>query len=390
MTTENKKDDSAIKSFSGRRIALVHDWLTGMRGGEMVLEELCYLFPDADLYTIVHRKGSVSEQIENRRIFESPIARMPMGREHYRKYLPLFPWAIESFDFRGYELIISTSSSVAKGIIPPPDALHVSYLHTPMRYIWDMRSDYLNAEHVSRLGRFVGGWCAHYLRNWDVSSSARVDQFIANSNHVRNRIRKYYRRDSVVIYPPVAVDKFIPGKLREDFYMTVSALVPYKRIDIAVKACTEMSKNLIVVGNGSEIRYLQSIAGKTIKFVGPQSPAQLAELYKKCIAMIHPGEEDFGIAPVEVQAAGRPVIAYKRGGVLETVIGEGENRTGAFFEEQTVDSLMKVLDGFENIRFDSAVIRSNAERFNTNRFRQEIGQLIETCWNQSQSIESKN
>ena len=384
----NAKDEYVMKSFSGHRVALVHDWLTGMRGGEKVLEELCLLFPKADLFTLVHIKGSVSESIENRRIFESPIAKMPMGREHYRKYLPLFPWAVESFDLRGYDMIISTSSSVAKGIIPPPDALHISYLHSPMRYNWDMRFDYLNLERANRLERFIGGWCAHYLRNWDVSSSTRVDQFIANSNHVRKRIQKYYRRDSVVIYPPVATDKFEVSKQHEDYFMTVSALVPYKRVDLAVKACTKLSKHLIVVGNGTERRYLESIAGKTIKFVGQQTQPQLAELYKHCLAMIHPGEEDFGIAPVEVQAAGRPVIAYKRGGVLETVIGEGENRTGVFFEKQTVDSLSEVLNGFENIKFDQAAIRKNAERFDSSRFRAEISRLINSCQDQMQNRES--
>jgi len=369
-----------LKSLSGRKVALVHDWLTGMRGGEMVLEELCRLFPDSDLYTIVHRKGSVSETIENRRIFESPIARIPMGREHYQKYLPLFPWAIESFDLRGYDLIISTSSSVAKGIIPPPDALHISYLHTPMRYVWDMRSDYMNPDRINRLERFIGGWCAHYLRNWDVSSSARVDQFIANSKHVQKRISKYYRRDSVVIYPPVSVSQFEVSENHEDYFMTVSALVPYKRIDLAVKACSKLSLPLIVVGIGSEYRYLQSIAGKTVKFVGSQSQTQLARLYKNCLAMIHPGEEDFGIAPVEVQAAGRPVVAFKRGGVLETVLGEGENRTGIFFKEQTVKSLMEVLKGFDDLKFDQMVIRRNAEQYDRSRFGEEISRLIETCW----------
>lgn len=362
------------------KVALIHDWLTGMRGGEKVLEAFCELFPDADIFTLVHKHGSMSPIIAKHNIFESPLAKIPHGREMYRKLLPLFPWAIESFDLKGYDLILSSSSSVAKGIIPPPDALHVSYLHSPMRYIWDMRSDYLGPAKMGAVSRFAAGWVAHYLRNWDVNSSARVDKFVANSRHVRSRIKKYYHRSADVIYPPVDIKSFKPGKSDGGYFLVVSALVPYKRVDLAVAACIKLGLKLIVVGDGEELPHLRDFAGDKVDFLGFQDTKNLLELYQNATALIHPAEEDFGIAPVEAQASGRPVIAYNRGGARETVIMDGKNSTGFLFSHQTVESLEDALRRFDPAQFDSNIIRRNSLRFGRDRFLSEIRNYITSSW----------
>ncbi len=373
--------------FFQNKVALVHDWLTGMRGGEKVLEELCRIFPRADIFTLVHYKGTVSEQIEKHNIIESSIVNLPFGRKHFRTWLPLFPWGIESFDLGGYNLVVSTSHCVAKGVIPPPDALHIAYLHTPMRYVWDMRSDYLGSTRMNSFARFVAGFTAHYLRNWDIISSSRVDRFISNSNHVRRRIEKYYRRTAKVIHPPVDTDIFgIGDGCYEDYYLTVSALVPYKRVDIAVEACSRLGVRLIVVGEGPERKRLERIAGGTVQFKGSLTPEELIGLYQRCRAFLYAGEEDFGITPVEAQASGRPVIAFGRGGILDTVIPSGQNPTGVFFYEQTAESLMKALREFDPDRYDPSFIRFNAERFSREKFTSQMIEFIEQAWKDYHSI----
>ncbi len=373
--------DSSLKGVvPAGRVALVHDWLTGMRGGEMVLHELCLLFPEADLFTLVHIPGSVSPVIEKRRIIESPITRLPWGRCRFRSYLPLFPWAVEAFDLKGYDLVVSSSHCAAKGVIPPPDALNIAYIHTPMRYVWDIRTDYLGPGQLKAPARVAAGFAAHYLRNWDVASSSRVDRFIANSRHVQSRIMKYYRRESTVIYPPVAVDRFSVGNGGDGYYLTVSALVPYKRVDIAIAACNRLGVRLVVTGDGPELPRLKRMAGRTVEFVGPQPLEGLVELYRNADALIHPGEEDFGICIVEAQASGRPVIAYKRGGALETIIPDGDQRTGVFFQEQTPEALSEVLRDFDPGRFNPAATRRNAERFRRERFVQEMTRFIKDAW----------
>ncbi len=369
-----------------RRVALVHDWLTGMRGGEMVIEELCRMFPEADLFTLIHIPGRVSKLIENRRISESPIAKLPLGRRWFRCYLPLFPMAIESFDLNGYDLVISTSHCVAKGVIPAPNALHVAYIHTPMRYVWDLRSDYIGAKRLNLPARAIAGIVAHYLRSWDVSSAARVDEFVANSNWVSSRIKKYYRRDASVVYPPVSIERFSPGSGGGGYFLIVSALVPYKRVDIAVEAFSRLRKKLVVVGDGPERRRLKHLAGSNVKFTGSVSPEELVELYRNSEALIYPGIEDFGIVLVEAQACGRPVIAFKGGGALETVITDGDKPTGVFFNEQSSQSLIDTLTDFEPRRYDPAVIRLNAERFKRERFLTEMTDLIHKAWH----INNKN
>jgi len=368
-------------TIPARRVALAHDWLTGMRGGEMVLMELCKLFPSADLYTIVHIPGTVSPLIEQRRVFESAIVKLPGGRRKFRSYLPLFPWAVEGFDMRGYDLIVSSSHCAIKGLIPSPGALHLSYLHTPMRYVWDMRADYLGSHKIGPVARAVAGLAAHYLRNWDVVASSRVDQFVANSNHVKNRIWKYYRRTSKVIYPPVDIDQYNIGSRSGDFFLTVSALVPYKRVDLAVEACSKLGVRLVVVGDGPERQNLQRMAkGKKVEFVGWQSPEELIKLYQNAIALLFPGEEDFGITPVEAQACGTPVIAFGQGGALDTVITEGENRSGLFFHEQTPEAMIELMKDFDLSHFNSEVVRQNALRFSRDTFRTRMAELINWSW----------
>ncbi len=367
-----------------KRVALIHDWLVGMRGGEKVLEQFCGLFPDADIYTLVCDRESISPMLASHQIIESPIARFPWGRSHFRSYLPFFPWAIEALDLRGYDLVISSSHCVAKGAIPPPDALNLSYVHTPMRYVWDVRSDYLGPEQLGYLMRGLAGLGAHYLRNWDTTSAARVDKFIANSDHVRKRINKFYRRDAEVVYPPVEIQRFRIGSGNGGYFLTVSALVPYKRVDLAILACNHSGAKLKVVGDGPEEGYLRSIAGPTIEFTGPVDGQQLVELYQDALALIHPGEEDFGIAPLEAQACGRPVIAFGRGGTLETVISNIPNATGMHFYDQTSESLAGILRSFDPAKFDPNNARANAERFSPQVFISRFEAILNRTWDDFQ------
>lgn len=361
-------------------VALVHDWLTGMRGGEKVLEILCEIFPEADLFTLLHNPGSVSPQIENRRIVTSFIDKLPLKTNRYRYYLPLFPTAVELFDFKAYDLIISTSHCVVKGIRTPPHALHISYLHTPMRYVWDMYEEYFGADKIGRLQRAMIPYFANYLRMWDVTSANRVDHFIANSAHVARRIWKYYRREAEVIYPPVDTGEFPVSHTSADYYLILSALVPYKKIDLAVRAFNQTGQPLYIVGSGPEKQKLAKIAAGNIRFFDWVSDAELREYAANCRALIFPGEEDFGIVPVEVQSCGKPVIAYARGGALETVIGhDGSNEkrcSGVFFREQTAESLLGALAQFERLTWDADFIAAHAAKFNRERFREAIAQFI--------------
>lgn len=365
------------------KTAIVHDWLTGMRGGEKVLEALCELFPDADLFTLLHIPGAVSGTIEKRRIKTSFIQRLPFAKKRYRLYLPLFPLAVEGFDLKGYDLVISSSHCAAKGVIPGPNALHISYIHSPMRYVWDMYGEYFGK--TRGLSGLLIRLFAHYLRLWDSSSSRRVDFFVANSNHVAKRIMRYYRRDSSVIYPPVDVSRFsIAERAPGDYYLIVSAFAPYKRLDIAVEAFNTLGKRLLIAGTGQEEKRLKAMAGKNIEFLGWKSDTEVAELYRNCRALVFPGEEDFGITPVEAMACGRPVIAYGRGGALETVKGlnapegAGDNPTGFFFYEQTAEALKDAVEGFEaNMRaFDPSSIRQAAIMFDKGAFKEKIGKFI--------------
>src|SRR5574337_279366 len=300
------------------RVALIHDWLTGMRGGERCLETLCELFPGADIFTLLHVQGSVSKTIEERRIRTSVIQSLPFAAGRYRYYLPLFPWAIEQFELDGYDLVLSSSHCVAKGVKPPPDALHIAYLYTPMRYIWDMQDAYTGR--MGPVSRLMLRAIAERLRRWDIAVNARVDHFIAISQHVADRIRRHYGREAEVIYPPVETTRFHIAERTDDYYLVAGAFAPYKRIDLAIEAFNRLRRRLLIVGEGQEAARLQRLAGPTIEFLGCRSDREVADLLSRCRALVFPGEEDFGILPVEAMACGRPVIAYGRGGVTETVI----------------------------------------------------------------------
>jgi glycosyltransferase involved in cell wall biosynthesis len=364
------------------KVALVHDWLTGMRGGERVLEVLCGLYPGADLYTLLHAGGRLSGPIEGMRIRTSFIQRFPGVSRYYRYCLPFFPAAVERFDLRGYDLIISSSHCVAKGILPMPGALHISYCHTPMRYVWDVHFEYFK-DPGKGLKNLLVSTLANYLRIWDVTSSQRVDEFVANSRFVQRRIKKYYRRESTVIHPPVNCDYFQPPGVPKDgdYFLMVTALVPYKRVDIAVDAFNRLGKRLLIVGDGQGTRDLKKRAGKTIEFLGWRGDEKIRECYQGCRALIFPGKEDFGITPVEAQACGKPVIAYGDGGVLETVRPFPRERqpTGVFFDQPTAQSLIEAVGLFERNRdrFDPQEIRTHALQFHREKFREKIQSFVE-------------
>ncbi len=357
------------------RVAIVHYWLVGMRGGEKVLEELCRLYPDADIFTHVHDPARTSALINGHRITTTYISRLPFARKLYQKYLPLMPSALEELDLTGYDLVISSESGPAKGVITHPNAVHVCYCHSPMRYLWDQYHTYRG--NASRATRLVMSLTMPMLRAWDVASAARVDHFIANSSFIARRIAKSYRRDSEVIFPPVDLEAFqIAPDPSADFYFYIGQLVPYKRVDLAVAACTRLGRKLVIVGTGSEEARLRAMAGPTVEMRGWASNEDLRSLYQNCRALLFPGEEDFGIVPLEAMAAGRPVIAYGSGGALDTVV---EGHTGVFFDRQTPDDLMAAIERFETIEgtFVPQEIRRHARGFGRDVFRREIKDFID-------------
>ncbi len=373
-----------MSAQSTGKVALVHDWLTGMRGGEKCLEVLCELFPEATIYTLLHKKGSVSETISRMKIKTSFIQNLPFASSHYQKYLPLFPTAIEQFDLTGFDLVISSSHCVAKGVITSPETCHICYCFTPMRYAWEMYYTYFSHNSVSPLIRWSIPFFMNYLRTWDEKSADRVDRFVAISENVRRRIKKHYRRDADVIYPPVDTEHFDLSRKEGEYYLVISALVPYKRIDLAVLAFNELNLPLVVIGEGSEKKKLMKIGKKDVKFLDWQTHSELKKHYAKCKALIFPGEEDFGIVPVEAQACGKPVLAFGKGGVTESVKGAypdqqiDSSHTGVFFYPQTKEALIKAVQRFESTRFDPERIRENALRFDKKVFKEKIKEFIKT------------
>jgi glycosyltransferase involved in cell wall biosynthesis len=362
------------------RVALVHDWLTGMRGGERCLEVFCELLPAADLFTLLHVPGSVSPIIERRRIVTSFIQRLPSAPTRYRHYLPLFPAAMARFDFSGYDLVVSLSHCAAKAARARPGARHVCYCFTPMRYVWDLYDDYVGAA-AGPLMRAAFPPLAAALRRWDRRTSRRVDGFVAISRFVAERIARCYGRTADVIYPPVDVQRFELAPDGDDFYLVVSALVPYKRVDLAVQAATRLGRRLLVVGTGPEEGRLRAMAGPHVEFLGWRSDQEVAGLYARCRALLFPGVEDFGITPLEAMAAGRPVIALAAGGALETVIPPDRDETsptGLLFEKQTTETLMSAIRAFEAEadRFDGKALRAHAERFDRPLFKRRIAEYL--------------
>lgn len=364
------------RGFAALRVAIVHYWLVGMRGGERVLEALCAMFPQAVIITHVADRSRLSPVLLRHEIRETAIARLPGARRHYQKYLPLMPMALEGVDMSAFDLVISSESGPAKGVICRPDAVHVCYCHTPMRYVWDHYHLYRSM--AGPLTRLVMPWLAHRLRVWDVTTAARVDQFVANSGFVQQRIQSYYRRDAAVIAPPVAVEAFriAPAEEVGGHYLLAGELVGYKRADLAVRAFTEMGRPLRVLGDGPQRRALERMAGPGITFLGRMPFSRLQAELAQCRALIFPGEEDFGILPVEAMASGRPVIAYGRGGVRDSVL---PGVTGRFFDAQTVPALIEAVRQFETEdlpRLDPAAIRARAEGFSGQVFRDRMARAI--------------
>jgi glycosyltransferase involved in cell wall biosynthesis len=357
------------------RVALVHDWLTGMRGGERVLEALVELFPSATIHTLVHVPGSVSPAIEARPIRTSFLQRMPGAPSRFRQYLPLFPLAVARLDLRGYDLVLATSHCVALGARPPAGGRHVVYLFTPMRYAWDLQAEYLRglppgARQATRLALAV-------LRRWDRRAGRRAGELACISRHVSQRVRRVYGREARVIYPPVRTNLFRPapeGASEDGAFLCVSALTPYKRLDVAVDAFTRLHRPLVVIGTGPEAARLRARAGPTVRFLGWQDDAALREAYARCRGFVFPGEEEFGIAPLEAMAAGRPVIAYARGALTETCV---DGVTGIFFDTQSAESLVEALARFEAIRWRPEAIRAHALRFGEAAFQAEMRAFLE-------------
>jgi glycosyltransferase involved in cell wall biosynthesis len=366
------------------RVALVHDWLTGMRGGERCLEVFCELFPDADLFTLLYLPGRLSPTIERRRIFTSLLQHLPGVASRYRSFLPLFPWAVERFDLSGYDLILSASHCVAKGVRIPPGVLHVCYCFTPMRYIWDSYDDYFG-ERAGWVPRHLMPLVAPALRRWDVATSRRVHHFVAISSHVAQRVARCYGRQAEVVYPPVDLFRFNLSEETGDYYLVVSALAPYKRVDLAVEAANRLRRRLLIVGSGQEERRLRAMAGPTVEFLGWREDGEVAELYARCRALLFPGVEDFGITPLEAMATGKPVIAFGQGGARETVVplDQGfESPTGLFFSEQTPDALVGAIRQFEadTHRFDPKTLRAHASAFDRPLFKERISASIARYW----------
>ncbi len=381
------------------RVALVHDWLTGMRGGERCLEVFCELFPHATLFTLIHLPGRVSERIAQTRIRASALNRLPGVSRHYRVLLPFFPMIVERFDLRGYNLILSSSHCVAKGVRVPPGALHISYIYTPMRYVWDLFDDYFGPGRAGAMQRCVMAMLRGRLQRWDAESAGRVHHFVAISRYVEGRVRRHYGREASVIYPPVDTSRFRLGRGDGGFYLVVSAFAPYKRIDLAIRACNLLRRPLKVVGGGQDERKLRTLAGPTVEFLGVRSDEEVAALYADCSALLFPGVEDFGITPLEAMASGRPVIAFAEGGALETIVpfmeearpttdngqlmGLGSRApTGVLFAEQTVESLAAAIERFEanSARFERKALRDHAMAFNRDVFKRKMASFVNTRW----------
>jgi len=371
-------------TFPGElRVALVHDWLTGMRGGEKVLEILGGLFPEAPIFTLFHFPGTVSKALESHPIHTSFLQRAPRVREHYRRYLPLFPAAIEEFDLTSYDLIISSSHCVAKGVIPSPDAWHVCYCHTPMRYAWDQEHVYF-PERTGLKAR-TRGLVLSGLRSWDAASASRVNLYVANSSFVERRIRSYYGREAEVIHPPVDTDFFTPGPSTENGYcLMVSALAPYKRVDMAIAACDRLNMELVVVGDGPEAERLRDLGSPRTRLLGTVDRERLRDLYRGARLFLQPGVEDFGIASVEALACGTPVVAVAKGGILDVV---EDGRHGHLYPDWggTAD-LAEAIDKAARIGFNLLDLRSRAESFASTRFTHRIQALLRSRFHSDRRV----
>jgi glycosyltransferase involved in cell wall biosynthesis len=359
------------------KVALVHDWLTGMRGGEKVLDALCERFPDAELFTLVHTRGSVSPTIERLRPHTSFLQRLPLVARFYRQCLPLFPTAIEQFSFDRFDLVVSVSHCCAKSIVRPGRVPHVCYCLTPMRYAWDQFNAYFGPDRLGPIGSRLMRPVMARMARWDRETANRADRYVAISHYVAGRIRRYYNREAIVVYPPVDTEFFHPDdSVARRQALVVSALVPYKRIDVAIDACRLAGVPLTIVGDGPDRARLERAAGPDVQFLGTLSDEAIRDLYRQSAVTLLPGEEDFGIAPLEAQACGRPVVALGRGGALETVV---PGVTGTLVTDLDPRAFADALSATIDCRFDVAAIRAHAERFSRTRFADEMSALIHTA-----------
>lgn len=360
------------------KLAIVHEWLTNMGGSERLIINFKELYPDAPIYTTIYQPDKLDEELKNIDVRTSFLQKKRGAKKgKHQKYFPFMPMAFESFDLTEYDIVLSSSSSCAKGVVTRPDTMHVCYCHSPMRYGWEFYYEYAEKEVKSKIKKVLLKYLMNYMRMWDRATADRVDYFIANSENVAKRIWKHYRRESVVIHPAVRAKLFSISDVDEDYFLMVSRLVSYKRVDLAIQVFNELGLPLVIIGDGGEREKLQAMAKGNIKFLGRQSDSVIKEYYSKCRAFIFPGEEDFGITPLEAQASGRPVIAYGKGGALETVV---ENVTGIFFKEQTVNDLKEALQKFDKMKFDKSVIRKHAESFDEEIFKMKINNYINECY----------
>jgi glycosyltransferase involved in cell wall biosynthesis len=363
------------------RVGVVHDWLPVYAGAERVLEQMLHVFPESALYSLIDfLPDEQREFLGGRPVHTSFIQRLPFARRHYRHYLPFAPIAIEQFDLSEHDVVLSSSYAVAKGVLTRPDQLHISYVHSPIRYAWDLYHEYVDQGRLGWAQRLLARIVLHYMRLYDVSTAPRVDLFVANSQHVARRIWKTYRRRAEVIYPPVDVGRFTLQPKKDPFYLTMSRLVPYKRVDLVVEAFAQMpDKELVVIGDGPEYNAIKRLAGPNVTMLGYQPDDAVTYYMENARAFVFAAEEDFGIVPVEAQACGTPVIAYGRGGAQETVI---PGTTGVFFAEQTVEHLKAAVAEFEDIRsrLNPADVRAQAERFSVATFREAFSHLVHTAY----------
>jgi len=368
------------------KVAIVHDWLNQMGGAEVVLEALVEMVPQAPVYTSMYWPQAMPQSYRSWDIRTSFMDRLPLVKRYHQPFLLMYPFAFESFDFTGYDLVISNKSGFCHGVITSPDTLHICYCLTPTRFLWDY-AGYAQREGLTRLARLALPPFLNYLRVWDRAAADRVDHFVAISRTVQQRIAKYYRRDSAIIHPPVDTTRFAPSDSHDDYFLIVSRLVPYKRIDLAVRAFNELGLPLVIVGDGRDRDSLQALAKSNIKFLGHVPDDEIGDYFARCRAFILPGQEDFCIAPVEAQAAGRPVIAYAAGGALDTVM---EGVTGAFFHEQTPEALMQAVKEFDETDHDPAVIRRHAERFDKQVFKERLSEFIAEKYAEHQNTDMQD
>lgn len=380
-------NQSTGSRLDGIRVALVHHWFVSFAGGERVVDTIAGMFPRADVFTLFLDEKKLSPALRGRKITASLLDRIPGARKVHRHCLPLYPLAVEMLDLSGYDLVITSDSGPMKGVITDLDATHICYCHSPMRYLWDGYSAY--RRDMPSISKVVFELTSHYVRNWDYLAAQRVDHFIANSDYVARRIHKYYRRRSTIIHPPIDTSRSYLAPGHDDYYLAVGRLVPYKRTDVLIGACQKLGRKLVIVGDGPEMERLKKLAGKNVEFVGEAADEQLRDIYARCRALLFAADEDFGMVPLEAQSYGRPVIAYGKGGSLETVVGadgsavrqkasSGELVTGIFFERQSADSLANAILAFEATEhlLVPEDIQSHARRFDTSVFVERLNNYI--------------